>query len=77
MKNEKNLDEKSFRIINNINFKNKNNFLYIDIQAEIIKVQKFLDNAFDNFPKTLGNGFLFEDAEIYLESNSVPNNSVC
>ena len=77
MKNEKNLDEKSFRIINNINFKNKNNFLYIDIQEEIIKVQKFLDNAFDNFPKTLGNGFLFEDAEIYLESNSVPNNSVC
>ena len=77
MKKEKNKDEKAFKIINNINFKNKNNFLHIDIQDEIISIQNFLANAFVDFPKTLGKGFLFEDAEIYLESNSIPNNSVC
>ena len=77
MKKKNSMDEKAFKIINNIDFKNKNNFLHIDIQDEIITIQNFLDNAFVDFPKTLGKGFLFEDAEIYLESNSIPNNSVC
>ena len=65
MKKKNNMDEKVFKIINNINFKNKNNFLHIDIQDKIINIQKFLDNAFADFPKTLGKGFLFEDVEIY------------
>jgi hypothetical protein len=77
MKKEINLDEKIFRIINNINFKNKSNSLHNEIQEQIINIQNFLDNAFVDFPKTLGKGFLFEDAEIYLESNSIPNNSIC
>ena len=77
MKKDNHSDEKEFKVINNINFKNRNSFLYVDIQDEIEKIQNFLDKAFDDFPKTLGNGFVFEDAEIYLDSNAVPNNNIC
>jgi len=77
MKKEKNLDEKTFRKINKINFKDKSNSLYNDIKEEIVKIQNFLENAFDEFPKALGQCLLFEEAERYLEKNSVPDNSLC
>ena len=61
----------------NLTIKNNNNSLYSDIQDEILKISRFLDIVFTEFAKTLGKGYSFEDAEIYLESSSSPNNSIC